>query len=198
MGSNLSPGGQSAILLIRTYQKFLSPLLGQRCRFYPSCSQYTLEAIEEWGLIKGMWLGARRLSRCHPLNEGGFDPVPKRNAPSTNQSDDTARDLTSSSQFPQSELPAPPAADAVTATDAASAPDAINATDAANPADAANAPNAVNPADAASAAASRADSTSLQAMPETSSQPDPEPKPARPSSASGAVPPPVEPEDRPH
>ncbi len=168
MGSNLSPGGQSAILLIRTYQKFLSPLLGQRCRFYPSCSQYTLEAIEEWGLIKGMWLGARRLSRCHPLNEGGFDPVPKRNAPSTNQSDDTARDLTSSSQFPQSELPAPPAADAV------------------------------NPADAASAAASRADSTSLQAMPETSSQPDPEPKPARPSSASGAVPTPREPEDQPH
>ena len=195
MGSNLSPGGQSAILLIRTYQKFLSPLLGQRCRFYPSCSQYTLEAIEEWGLIKGMWLGARRLSRCHPLNEGGFDPVPKRNAPSTNQSDDTARDPTSSSQFPQSELPAPPAADAVTAADAASAPDAINATDAAN---AANAPNAVNPADAASAAASRADSTSLQAMPETSSQPDPEPKPARPSSASGAVPTLGEPEDRPH
>lgn len=180
MGSNLSPGGQSAILLIRTYQKFLSPLLGQRCRFYPSCSQYTLEAIEEWGLIKGMWLGARRLSRCHPLNEGGFDPVPKRNAPSTNQSDDTARDLTSSSQFPQSELPAPPAADAINATDAA------------------NAPDAVNPADVASAAASRADSTSLQAMPETSSQPDPEPKPARPSSASGAVPTPGEPEDRPH
>ena len=198
MGSNLSPGGQSAILLIRTYQKFLSPLLGQRCRFYPSCSQYTLEAIEEWGLIKGMWLGARRLSRCHPLNEGGFDPVPKRNAPSTNQSDDTARDLTSSSQFPQSELPAPPAADAVTAADAASAPDAINATDAANAPGAANAPDAVNPADAASAAASRADSTSLQAMPETSSQSDPEPKPARPSSASGAVPTPREPEDRPH
>lgn len=192
MGSNLSPGGQSAILLIRTYQKFLSPLLGQRCRFYPSCSQYTLEAIEEWGLIKGMWLGARRLSRCHPLNEGGFDPVPKRNAPSTNQSDDTARDLTSSSQFPQSELPAPPAADAVTAANAVNAPDAINATDAAN------APNAVNPADAASAAASRADSTSLQAMPETSSQPDPEPKHARPSSASGAVPTPERPEDRPH
>lgn len=192
MGSNLSPGGQSAILLIRTYQKFLSPLLGQRCRFYPSCSQYTLEAIEEWGLIKGMWLGARRLSRCHPLNEGGFDPVPKRNAPSTNQSDDTARDLTSSSQFPQSELPAPPAADAVTAANAVNAPDAINATDAAN------APNAVNPADAASAAASRADSTSLQAMPETSSQPDPEPKHARPSSASGAKPTPERPEDRPH
>ena len=81
MGSNLSPVGQSAILLIRTYQKVLSPLLGQRCRFYPSCSQYTLEAIQEWGLIKGTWLGAKRLSRCHPLNPGGFDPVPKKGAP---------------------------------------------------------------------------------------------------------------------
>ena len=69
MGSNLSPIGQSAILLIRTYQKVLSPLLGQRCRFYPSCSQYTLEAIQEWGLAKGTWLGMKRLSRCHPLNE---------------------------------------------------------------------------------------------------------------------------------
>ena len=78
MGSNLSPIGQSAILLIRTYQKVLSPLLGQRCRFYPSCSQYTLEAIQEWGLAKGTWLGMKRLSRCHPLNEGGFYPVPRR------------------------------------------------------------------------------------------------------------------------
>ncbi|MCK0525522.1 MULTISPECIES: membrane protein insertion efficiency factor YidD [unclassified Anaerobiospirillum] len=78
MGSNLSPVGQSAILMIRTYQKLLSPLLGQHCRFYPSCSQYTLEAIQEWGLAKGMWLGARRIGRCHPLNEGGIDPVPRR------------------------------------------------------------------------------------------------------------------------
>ncbi len=64
--------------MLRTYQKILSPLLGPRCRFYPSCSQYTLEAIQEWGLAKGILLGARRLSRCHPLNEGGYDPVPKK------------------------------------------------------------------------------------------------------------------------
>ncbi|HIV16031.1 MAG TPA: membrane protein insertion efficiency factor YidD [Candidatus Avisuccinivibrio pullicola] len=78
MGSNLSPAQKSAVLMLRTYQKILSPLLGPRCRFYPSCSQYTLEAIQEWGLAKGILLGARRLSRCHPLNEGGYDPVPKK------------------------------------------------------------------------------------------------------------------------
>lgn len=69
---------QSAIILIKTYQKIISPVLGQHCRFYPSCSQYTLEAIKEWGLAKGILLGAKRISRCHPLNEGGIDPVPKK------------------------------------------------------------------------------------------------------------------------
>ena len=65
--------------MIRTYQKLISPLLGQHCRFYPSCSQYTLEAIKEWGLIRGAYLGAKRICRCHPLNPGGIDPVPKKN-----------------------------------------------------------------------------------------------------------------------
>lgn len=83
MGSNLSPVGQTAILMIRTYQRLLSPVLGQHCRFYPSCSQYTLEAIKEWGLGKGMWLGTKRICRCHPLNEGGIDPVPRN--PLSNQ-----------------------------------------------------------------------------------------------------------------
>lgn len=78
MGSNLTPVEQTAILMIRTYQKFLSPMLGQHCRFYPSCSQYTLEAIKEWGLTKGIWLGTKRICRCHPLNPGGIDPVPRR------------------------------------------------------------------------------------------------------------------------
>ena len=80
MEHHLSPLGQSAVLMIRAYQKVLSPLLGQNCRFYPSCSQYTLEAIQEWGLPKGIYLGAKRICRCHPLNEGGIDPVPKNPA----------------------------------------------------------------------------------------------------------------------
>lgn len=78
MGSNFSPLGRIAILLIRFYQIFISPMLGQHCRFYPSCSQYTLEAIKEWGFFKGIWLGIKRISRCHPLNPGGFDPVPRK------------------------------------------------------------------------------------------------------------------------
>lgn len=65
-------------MMIRTYQVLISPLLGPRCRFYPSCSEYTLQAIEEWGLTKGVYLGAKRICRCHPLNEGGIDPVPRR------------------------------------------------------------------------------------------------------------------------
>jgi putative membrane protein insertion efficiency factor len=62
--------------IIRIYQWTLSPLLGPRCRFYPSCSCYTHEAIERHGAIRGLWLGARRLLRCHPFVEGGYDPVP--------------------------------------------------------------------------------------------------------------------------
>jgi putative membrane protein insertion efficiency factor len=62
--------------LIRAYQLTLSPLLGPRCRFYPSCSQYTLEAVQSHGVLRGIYLGARRLLRCHPWHPGGFDPVP--------------------------------------------------------------------------------------------------------------------------
>lgn len=76
MGTNLSPLAKIAVLLIRFYQIFISPVLGQHCRFYPSCSQYTLEAIKEWGFFKGCWLGFKRILRCHPLNPGGLDPVP--------------------------------------------------------------------------------------------------------------------------
>lgn len=63
--------------LIRLYQRLLSPLLGPRCRFYPSCSAYAVEAIERHGSWRGGWLAARRVCRCHPLNEGGIDPVPE-------------------------------------------------------------------------------------------------------------------------
>jgi putative membrane protein insertion efficiency factor len=67
---------KAVILLIRAYQIFLSPLLGARCRYYPSCSQYTLEAVQLHGVVYGLWLGAKRVTRCHPFHPGGYDPVP--------------------------------------------------------------------------------------------------------------------------
>ena len=63
------------IALIRAYQRFISPMLPSSCRFTPSCSLYTLQAIEKYGLLKGCLVGARRLLRCHPFSEGGYDPV---------------------------------------------------------------------------------------------------------------------------
>ncbi len=62
---------------IRIYQRLVSPLLGQRCRFYPSCSQYAADAILAHGPLRGTYLGVRRLLRCHPWNPGGFDYVPE-------------------------------------------------------------------------------------------------------------------------
>jgi putative membrane protein insertion efficiency factor len=66
------------IFPIRLYQWVLSPLLGQNCRHEPTCSQYTVEAIQEWGPLKGIGLGVRRISKCHPWGTFGFDPVPKK------------------------------------------------------------------------------------------------------------------------
>jgi putative membrane protein insertion efficiency factor len=63
-------------VLIRGYQLVISPLIGPRCRFYPSCSHYAIEAIETHGALRGVWLTLKRISRCHPWHEGGFDPVP--------------------------------------------------------------------------------------------------------------------------
>ena len=65
------------IALIRGYQWFISPLLGNHCRFYPSCSQYAREAIERHGALRGVWLAIRRVARCHPWHPGGVDPVPE-------------------------------------------------------------------------------------------------------------------------
>lgn len=67
--------------LIRAYQLLVSPLLGARCRFHPSCSQYALEAVELHGALRGSWLALRRLSRCHPFHAGGYDPVPPTSSP---------------------------------------------------------------------------------------------------------------------
>jgi putative membrane protein insertion efficiency factor len=65
------------IFLIRLYQLVISPLLGPRCRFYPSCSHYTLEAVQLHGVFRGSYLGLRRILKCHPLHPGGVDPVPE-------------------------------------------------------------------------------------------------------------------------
>lgn len=64
------------LLVIRGYQFALSPLLGRSCRFYPSCSHYTYEAVSRYGWIKGGYLGIRRILRCNPFVRGGYDPVP--------------------------------------------------------------------------------------------------------------------------
>jgi putative membrane protein insertion efficiency factor len=65
-----------ALALIRAYQRFISPLLPPACRFEPSCSRYGYEAISRYGIVHGGWLTVKRLSRCHPFNPGGYDPVP--------------------------------------------------------------------------------------------------------------------------
>jgi uncharacterized protein len=64
------------ILLVRGYQLVLSPIFGGGCRYYPSCSAYAIEALEKHGALRGSWLAARRIGRCHPFRPGGFDPVP--------------------------------------------------------------------------------------------------------------------------
>lgn len=68
------------ILLVRTYQLFISPFLPNNCRFYPSCSHYSVQALKEHGSLKGGWLSLTRISRCHPWHSGGVDPVPKKHS----------------------------------------------------------------------------------------------------------------------
>ncbi|MCI2110207.1 MAG: membrane protein insertion efficiency factor YidD [Acidaminococcaceae bacterium] len=67
---------QIAIMLIRFYQKCISPLFPPHCRFYPTCSQYALEAVEKYGVVKGGFLAVKRILKCHPYHKGGYDPVP--------------------------------------------------------------------------------------------------------------------------
>ena len=72
----LSLPARACIALIRVYQFTLSPLVGRACRFYPTCSDYMIEAVETYGLCRGGWLGVKRLLKCHPFHPGGVDPVP--------------------------------------------------------------------------------------------------------------------------
>jgi len=70
---------KALLLLITIYKKTLSPLLGNQCRFLPTCSEYTYGAVEKYGAVRGIFLGAKRILKCHPFHKGGFDPVPEKN-----------------------------------------------------------------------------------------------------------------------
>ena len=71
---------QIFILPVRFYQVAISPILGPSCRYDPTCSHYLIQAIQEWGVFKGLWLGIKRIASCHPWGGHGYDPVPKKNS----------------------------------------------------------------------------------------------------------------------
>lgn len=75
-----SPLALALRALVHAYRWTISPLLGPSCRYYPTCSAYALDALDEHGAIRGAWLAVRRILRCHPWHEGGYDPVPRRGA----------------------------------------------------------------------------------------------------------------------
>ena len=66
---------RGAIRLVRFYQLYISPLKGPTCRFYPTCSTYSIQAFKKYGFLKGLWLTIRRISKCHPFHPGGYDPL---------------------------------------------------------------------------------------------------------------------------
>ena len=79
MAQNQSPLQWLATTIIRGYQIFISPILGPKCRFHPTCSYYAIEAIKTHGAVKGCWFALKRILKCHPLHPGGSDPVPPKN-----------------------------------------------------------------------------------------------------------------------
>ena len=78
MAKNNTAPQKIIIYVIKGYQRLISPLLGSNCRFNPTCSSYAIQAVEQYGMIKGTWLACKRIGRCHPLNKGGDDPVPPK------------------------------------------------------------------------------------------------------------------------
>ena len=76
------------IAFLRFYKKAISPFLPYACRYTPTCSEYMIEAIEKYGVIKGLLLGIKRIIRCHPWGESGYDPVPKKNTTTKQKKDD--------------------------------------------------------------------------------------------------------------
>ncbi|WP_017624931.1 membrane protein insertion efficiency factor YidD [Nocardiopsis chromatogenes] len=83
------PLARVLIVPIRGYQRFISPLFPPVCRFYPSCSAYAVQALQEHGALRGLWLAVRRIARCHPFHPGGLDPVPPRAGKRDHQPSDT-------------------------------------------------------------------------------------------------------------
>ncbi|MFH1158267.1 MAG: membrane protein insertion efficiency factor YidD [Pseudomonadota bacterium] len=84
----MSPVSRFLLAIIRVYQYTFSSFMGKSCRYHPTCSVYMAESIRRFGAFRGSWLGVKRICRCHPYNDGGYDPVPEEKAPVPSQMKD--------------------------------------------------------------------------------------------------------------